>query len=517
MKKIFMFLILIGIVIGFFAGLNKSGQTSNQLEEENEQADVNEYIDEITLPILETETLNPLRTSNSHVKYILQLIYEPLFGFDEKNQLNPIIADLWMKKDELTWIIRIKDNIYWHNGEKLTIADVVNTINLLINGGIDSVYNSNIQNILKVEATSEKDITIYLKEPEPYLTSKLVFPILPSKYNSKENEDISVIPGSGPYKYSQKTNDGILLIANENWWKDNYFKLKKINLKKYPSYYEAMRAFKLSEIDMIFTNMHDWKEKFGFIGINSYKFESMEYELLIPNTENQIMSDPAVKNALVYAINRANIVSTIYDDNAIIADLPIASNSKYYEISSEYDKDMANQILSNGGWKKENNQWKKNGKILSFSILVSSDDKDKLAVAEKIKSDLSELNIKVTLKKVSDLEFSNLIENNKFEMALASFEIKNEYQIQDLVEIGNKHNYANYINMDMDNIIKQLKTLEGEAYDSKFDEFKNLYRSEMPYVGLYFKANTILTNKSVKGEYKSTATEPFRNIKSFCK
>ena len=68
----------------------------------------------------------------------------------------------------------------------------------------------------------------------------------------------------------------IVLTFNEEWWQEKESRLKNIHLKKYATYNEAIKAFKSSEIDMILTTMYDWKEKFGFIGVNSYKFESSQ-------------------------------------------------------------------------------------------------------------------------------------------------------------------------------------------------------------------------------------------------
>lgn len=169
------------------------------------------------------------------------------------------------------------------------------------------------------------------------------------------------------------------------------------------------------------------------------------------------------------------------------------------------------------GWKQVNSEWQKDGQTLKFTLLVPKNDEEKVAVAEKIKSDLSEINIKVTVKTVEKENFVNSIESNKFEIALASLDIKNEYQIQDLVSTGNEYNYANYINIEMDSLIDELRKVEDDEYDKKMQEFTNMYKNELPYIGLYFKTYTILTNKSVKGEYKSSAYEPYKNIYNFCK
>ena len=201
----------------------------------------------------------------------------------------------------------------------------------------------------------------------------------------------------------------------------------------------------------------------------------------------------------------------------MISDLPLMSNSKYSETSVEYNPEIAKQILINGGWVQENNKWKKENTTLKFTLLVCNEEKEKIAVAEKIKSDLSEIGIQVTIKEMKWDELIKSLDSNKFELILMSLDIKNEYKMQDMVQLGNTHNYANFIDVEINEIIEKLKKSEGDAYEEKMKEFKEKYVNELPYIGLYFKTDTILTNKSVKGEYKSTVYEPYRNLINFYK
>ena len=512
MKKFLMFFILLGIVIGIFNGI-KNSNINNEMEDKDIISNVEQKVGEISLAISDIDTLHPLKTKKIHISNILKLVYDPLFSYDAENQITPVLAEQWMKRDELTWIIRIREDVFWHNGSKFTSEDVKFTIDTLLQNEIFSLYNANVKNVLSVEIMDEKTFLLTLIEPDPYLISKLTFPIVSSDYMYN---DISFM-GTGAYKYSTENDAMVVLEENEDWWQKEKVNLKKIYLKKYATYNEAIKAFKSSEIDMIITNMYDWKEKFGFIGINAYQYENTEYELLIPNCENEILADSSVRKALLYGINRANIVSDVYDENAEITDIPIMSNSKFAETSTEYDPETAKQVLINGGWIFNGEYWEKERKKLKLTLNVCEEDLEKISVADKIKNDLSEIGINITIKKTSWENLNNLLETNKFEVILASFDIKNEYQMQSLTKINSIYNYANFINVQMDEIIAELENAEGEVYEEKMEEFKELYINELPYIGLYFKLDSILTNNSVKGEYKSTTYEPYKNLINFYK
>ncbi len=512
MRKILMFFILLGIIVGILKGL-KIPNSITEKEQINVGTEVEERITELSLPISDIDTLNPIKTKKIHVSNLLKLVYDPLFSYDEENQLMPVLAEQWMKRDELTWIIRIKENVLWHNGKYFSSYDVKYTIDSLMQDEFDSIYKANVKNISSVDIMDNKTFSITLIEPDSYFVSNLTFPIISANYIY----DNTNMMGTGAYRYSNASDSVITLVFNEDWWKKEIVKLKTIYLKKYDTYNEAIKAFKSSEIDMIITNMYDWKEKFGFIGINAYQYENTEYELLIPNCESKIFGDSSVRKAILHGINRANIVSDIYDENAEISDIPIMSNSKYAETSTEYNPEMAKQILINGGWSFNGDSWEKDRTKLKITLQVCEEDLEKILVAEKIKGDLSEIGIDVTIKKVTWENLKNSLETNKFELILSTLDIKNEYQIQKLTKIDSEYNYANFINVQIDEKITELENSDEEVYENKMEEFKELYVNELPYIGLYFKLNSVLTNKSVKGEYKSTVYEPFRNLINFYK
>lgn len=522
MRKVLLFFIIIGIVVGIIIGARAPQTKEENLEHSSgdiENTNVN--LSKISLALPEIDTLNPLRTNNSYLADILKLVYEPLVSFDEKNQIEPSLALNWAQRDDLTWIIKLRENVSFHAGEKFTANDVKYTIETILNGKITSKYLANVANIAKVDIIDEDTLTISLNSKDPYFPSKLTFPIIPEYYFKNDgimDEEKANRPiGTGSYQYSSSDENMIELTFNKNWWKSNSARLETIQLKKYSTYNEAIKAFKSSDIDMIFTTIYNWKEKFGFIGVNSYMFESSEYETIIPNTTKESLSEHSVRMAIMSAINRENIVANVYKGNAFIADTPIALNSLYAIRNTEYDTEKAKQLLINAGWIQAKNGWSKNGKTLAYTLIVQKEDAEKVSIANQIKQDLAEIQIKITINGLTQTAFNERIKNGNFDLALATLDIKNEYQIQDIVSTGNQYNYARYSDEKMDAIINLMRNSEGDVYASNMETFRQHFRSEMPYIGLCYKANIILTNKSIKGEYQGTDFNPYRNIRNFCK
>lgn len=524
MKRIFLLLIGVGIFIGSFITLRNHFFNSEPTDNLPKEIENEVYIDELNLPLIEVDTLNPLLTKNKQVSDILKLIYEPLFDFDEKNKLTPVLVSEWNEKDDNTWIFKLNKSAVWHNEEKFSADDVIFTFNA-INKFEGCVYKENIKNISSIEIIEENAIQINLTSKDKYLPYKLSFPIIPKHYF--ENEMLNEIKntqavGTGPYKFNSISEDGniIELVSNMNWWKQEPIKLKTIYLYKYPTYGEAIKAFKSTEIDVIATTMSTWQKKFGAIGINSYMYESDEYETIIANYENILLKENSVRRMILTGINSENIIESIYNGNGIVSNCPIHSTSYLNTINDirKYDVEKAKQLLINAGWDNSTGNWKKeiNNKTytLEFNLLVNKENEEKIKIAELIVENLKEMGVKVKIVKVSESEFLKRIESGKFELALATLNIDQDIDVLELIESNSVKNYANYKNENVDNIIYNM-TLD--SINEKMLELQTVYKNDAPYIGMYYKCNNLLTNKSVKGNINPTSWNVYHDIIGWCK
>lgn len=481
------------------------------------------YVSELKLPIIEVDSLNPILTKNRQVSNTLSLIYEPLIEIEATNKLSSALATAWIEKDDLTWVLKLRENVKWHSGKAFTADDVKFTIESILRYE-NSGYYANVKNISSVDVISENSISISLKEKDEYFPYKLIFPIIPKYYLYQDLENLDKLKrpiGTGAYKFESITDDEFrtTLIFNSAWWKSNTAKLQTVYLYNYASYGEAIKAFKSAEIDVISTSMYSWKKKFGVIGINSYTYENANFELLIPNTQNIALQESSVRKAILYAINRNNIIDDVYEGNANIKDIMVHEYSWLCDKDTnvEYSPEKSKQLLLNAGWKQNENGWSKDisGKNvkLKFEILVNENSEEKVKVAEKIKENLNEIGIQVKIKKVNASTYTTNIEQGNFELALSTIELQNEFDIVDLLK--NK-NYSRYENTEINNVMASLY-LDNTFVEQEFKNLQNKYRNEVPYIGLYFKTDTLLTNRAVKGQITPTWYNIYHNINTWCK
>ena len=523
LKKIFSFIIVIGAILGIIFGIRTAIKNRSQDEIVVENHSGDNDIHELNIPIMEIDSLNPILTRNKQVSEILSFIYEPLVSISRDESLIPMLGIEWAPKDDFNWIVKLRKGVKWHNDTELTARDVIFTVNSLLSEEVNSVYKSNVSGIVSVEALDEYSVNFTLGAKDDFFIYKLTFPILPEHYFKNGdilNENKNNIPlGTGAYRYVTTNNiDNIIqLEKNPEWWNANEStNLDTIYLMQYPTYGEAIKAYKSAKVDLIITSMADWTKKFGTIGNNVYRFESSTFDTLIPNTKRAILSESSVRKAILLSLNRENIVQKAFDSNATVADMPIHNLSKNYFVGlqSDYDVDKAKQVLINAGWKNDGKSWQKNGQKLQFTLLVNEENVEQLKCAEMIKENLNEMNIEMTIKKMSFANFQNAIETDNFDMALASFDVKNELTILDIIRSDSPLNYANFSSEKVDEAVQAV----SDNYQEKsMQALERIYKDETPYIGLLFRNNTLLTNKSVKGSIEPTWSNPYVNITTFFK
>jgi peptide/nickel transport system substrate-binding protein len=108
--------------------------------------------------------INPLLATSDTDRDLTTLIYSGLMKIDDQGKLIPDIAESYtVSDDELNYVFTIKDNVYFHDGEKLTVDDVIYTIEKAQDPELKSPREANWVGV-KVERIDDKTIAFNLKQ-----------------------------------------------------------------------------------------------------------------------------------------------------------------------------------------------------------------------------------------------------------------------------------------------------------------------------------------------------------------
>lgn len=453
------------------------------------------------------DTMNPLLSNNKEVLNIDKLIFEPLITINENYQAELCLATEYSKTSDTSYIIKIDNNRKWHDGDSITSKDIQFTIDRLKEG--NSIYSYNVEKVTSVEILDTSTVKISLSEEVPYFEYNLTFPIMPNNYYLGEDFNLSTkIPiGSGMFKIKSIDSSNIILSKNENWWKKEQVdsKIETIDIKLYSEIGELYNSFKLGNIDIFTTSNLNLEQYIGTIGYSKIEFKGREFDYLAFNCEDDILKNKEVRKALKYAIDKSNIVSSIYNNQYYIADFPLDYGNYLYNKqtnNNEYNIEQAKNTLSNNGWDYRNNRWQKteNHKTtrLNLTLTVNSSNENRVLVAENIKASLEQIGIKITINKVSDSNYKNILENKNYQMILTG--VYNSYS-PDVSTFFGENNLQNYSNEELNGILKEIKTItDNKLLKEKYKRIIEIYEDESPFIGLYRNKISIIKSQNLAGE-----------------
>lgn len=482
-------------------------------------------ITNIRIPIVNFDTINPILSKNQNIQDIARLIYEPLLNINSENKIELCLAKEWTKQSSTSYVIKLKENVKWQNGNMLTAKDVQFTMDRLKDSKVSSIYAYNVEYVSGVEVIDEYTIKINLNTEVPFFEYNLTFPIL--SYEYYQNEDFvttsknTAPTGTGRFKVTGE-NGNIFLKKNENWWNlenENSY-LDTIYLVKYANMGEVYNAFKIENIDLLTTQTLNLEEYIGMIGYNQKEYYGRQLEYLSFNCDNKILSNVEVRKAISYLINKDNIISSVYKGKYYIANFPLDPNNYLYQskqVSYEWNLEKARTILEENGWNYTKKRWQKTKDYktqkLQFNLVVNSSNTNRVAVAEIIKTTLEEFGIDINLKKVSDQEYWKYIENKNYDMLLTGMNVGYS---PDLSSYFGENNLANFNQEEMKQIINEVKNIQDEkVLKEKYQRMVEIYEEQMPYVFLSFNKNHFVYHQKLVGEMNPNRYNSYQGISSW--
>ena len=345
----------------------------------------------------DARSLDPVITNDQTTIRVLRHIYDSLFFWNRDMKVVPMLAETYEMTDPLTWTIKLRKGITFHNGEPFTAEAVKVTYDFVLNKENKSLVNTLINRIAKVEIVD--DHTVKFITSEPFLTlpenAIEIFIAPPKLVKEKGMASLTDNPcGTGPYKLKRWLKDRqIELEVNKNYWQGEP-KIKDVVFKIIPEIGPRVSALIVGEVDLIPdvpSHLIARVNSSGAAKVKAVPSRRIVF-IAIDNINEGPMRDIRVRQALNYGVNVDELISAILEGQATRTAGPLVSINKDYDTSLKpypYDPAKAKALLKEAGY----------GKGLNITFHACQDRylKDK-EFAQAIAAQLSEIGVNVTLK-----------------------------------------------------------------------------------------------------------------------
>jgi peptide/nickel transport system substrate-binding protein len=165
--------------------------------------------------VAEPQTLDPMASSADLVGTIMQHVYEPLYTFDAKWNVVPMLADALPKvtKDGRNYQIRLRAGVMLHSGRALEPADVVASLQRWMEQSPRG--KAVAKEVESIQADGALGIAIVLKAPYAPLLAQLALPSGMAAIMARESiaQPLASFVGTGPYRFKERKPDQYVLLA----------------------------------------------------------------------------------------------------------------------------------------------------------------------------------------------------------------------------------------------------------------------------------------------------------------
>lgn len=534
---------------------NISQTEDDSLEESFDSSEFEpEYGGHIILPITKINSLNPLTVNNESYFYFSKLIFESLFDFDKNfNVIKELAEDYTFKSDNVV-SIRLKDNVYWHDGEKLRAEDVAFTINTIKYANNETAYKkmwkefvgdysySNLNRIVDAKVIDDLTIEIWFDNGVGNKLEILTFPIIPrhkfvdgaenvQAYQKALNEENYIPVGTGPYKFvSFQKSKSIELVYNEDYRKGRPY-IEKITGKILRDKDLVLTAFEAGQVDIALSTGFDWDKFNENTSVRIIEFVSQGCEFLGFNFRKEFFNKygAELRKAIAYGIDRQAIIESVFFGHATQSDLPIHPDSWVLSGSSNiygFNMDKARQELEKLGWEDRDLDGyyeDEDGKDITLRLITNSYNPLRHKTADLIVENLNQLGIHV-VKDYPDNIPDNLTEkdiaeqwnNVKEKVSKGDFDIALlGWNLSPVPDLTFAFPYIGYNNDVMNEALAQLNSSNEEGKLKAHERVQSIILQDLPYISLFFKNQALLINNKIRGNIDPTFYDIYRNIEEW--
>ena len=258
-------------------------------------------------------TLDPHNSGQTVDLQVERQIYEGLVFADEYTNVSPRVAESWtIGADGKTYTFKLRSGVKFHNGDPVTVQDVVFSYNRAIGAAQMATYVSSIDH---VEAKDDSTFVIYMKEPfSAFLLYASMVNIVSEKVVTEQGSNFganAVDAGCGPYKLaSYDISTEIKLEAFEDYYLGAP-SIKNVSFKVVTDTNTSLIAFQTGDIDFLSVPAANWAEvkASGKYATKEHAANNIRYLALNPINPDSPLYDKRVRQAIQYAINKEEIIA----------------------------------------------------------------------------------------------------------------------------------------------------------------------------------------------------------------
>ncbi|MBL7960349.1 ABC transporter substrate-binding protein [bacterium] len=449
-------------------------------------------------------SLDPAATKETESSVIVASIFDGLVEQQAgKAAINPALAKSWnISKDGLTYTFNLRTGVTFHDGTPFNADAVLFSFNrqkdpkhpgYTTRDAFEYWKNFDMDKVVRtIAAVNDSTVEFKLSKPDAtflnLLTINFAAIVSPEAVKKYKNDFYKNPVGTGAFKFSSWNDDGsVVCAAFENFMNGRPY-ADTLVFKPIPDGHQRWLELKAGTVNMMSTpGQADLAEIENTSGVKMAKQHGINVAYLAMNMSKKPFTDLRVRQAIVYAINREQLVKEVYGQLGRPAKNPIPPVLLGYneEIRfTPYNPEKSKELLKEAGFP---NGFKT--KLLSLPIVREYMPNGQLT-AEFIQKELKAVGIEVEIVSYEWKEVLARRERGDHELALAGWVGDAPdphfffFPLLDKVNAKNvgSTNAASYKSEEMHNLIEKGKiTFEPVERSNVYKKACEVFNKDLPW------------------------------------
>lgn len=344
-------------------------------------------------------------------------LFDPLFAIDPEGKFIPALAvevpsveNGGISADGLSWKVKLRDDVKWHDGTPFTAEDVKFTLELMVDPDFRSWRKTGHELVRELTVVSPTEITWKMDKPFAPYPSILASTFIVPKHALGAEKDKNTAPfnnapiGTGPFKWVERVaGDHITLEANADYFGDGPY-LERIIYKYIPDLTVLYTQFKTGDIDVAglqWITPDHYEEAKALDGKTVLVVPGSTVESVTFNMEKPQFKELAVRQALYLALDKATIIDALYYGLPSPTESYMPQQSFYANPDlpkHEYDPEKAKKVLDDAGWVPGSDGIRaKDGVKLSFSNSTTAGNHIREQVQQFMQQSFKDIGVEMTI------------------------------------------------------------------------------------------------------------------------
>lgn len=365
----------------------------------------------------DSSTFDPINTAQNIDFWVFSNVFDVLVRVDNEGQnLVPGIAERWeVSEDGLTYTFYLRDAKF-SDGSTVTSEDVAYSLSRIRDDEL-SLWAESYAIIKDMQTPDPKTLVVTLDGPSAPFLSTLAMPgasiISKSAMESIGQEAFAEKPvGSGAFMVEEwRRGDRVILKKNPEYWDAANVSLDGVEWISMPDDNTRMLAVQAGQIDAaIFVPFSRVEELKQDASLKVVENKSTREDHLLLNHEDEALSNPKVREALDYAIDKQAIIDTVTFGVGEVANSFIPRGSLYHTEDNGargFDPEKAKALLAESGVTD-----------ITLDYLVNAGNEVDEQIAVLLQQQLGNVGIDVTLTKMDPSQTWDMLVEGTYDVSV---------------------------------------------------------------------------------------------------